>query len=577
MFKENKRHRQKQLFGLEFLFDKKKYNKLENSKEYAFYKLIFSNIAERTFAPLYSDKKSRPNAPINVMVSALVLKVKRGWSYKQLLERIDFDIKTRIALGLFDLNETPFTEPTIIGFQNRINDYIVKHGVNLFSLVFDKLTREQLKELNVKADIQRSDSFLVSSNIRKYSRLQLLIEVLLRFIRILEDADLSEIEEIVSPYLEKKTSGKYIYALSGKKLSNEIEKIGKIYLQIIKQFTTKYKDEEAFRILLKVFHEHFYTEEAKVSVIPSDSLPSDTVQSPDDLDATYRKKGGKESRGYSVNVTETSNPKNQINLITDVVVEPNNKDDSRILKDRIDCIKLKTPQLNELHTDAAFGSKDNYEKLRTRGITHIQTAIRGRKCKVPFEIDKIKKDTDEENNNYHVSCPNQSVRSEKTRKHNKALFAEEICTNCDHKSDCPAKSLEKCNKRVYYFSKENYLRKKRLRSILKLPKGRRKLRANIEGTVNEYRNCSHKHTGKLKVRGRFKTSIWTYMSTIGINFGRIYRYQKNGGDDPSFIEKLKRNMIHIFNFRKIIMNEIKYWKKFLYLWKINKKWKYLKI
>ena len=43
---------------------------------------------------------------------------------------------------------------------------------------FDGLTKEQLKRLKIKTDIQRSDSFMAMSNIRSYGWVQLLIESL---------------------------------------------------------------------------------------------------------------------------------------------------------------------------------------------------------------------------------------------------------------------------------------------------------------------------------------------------------------------------------------------------------------
>ena len=63
------------------LFDKlaflsgRKQQMLEKSWAQAFSKHIFTRINEHIFAPLYSEKmNSRPNAPINVLVSALILK-----------------------------------------------------------------------------------------------------------------------------------------------------------------------------------------------------------------------------------------------------------------------------------------------------------------------------------------------------------------------------------------------------------------------------------------------------------------------------------------------------------------------
>ena len=45
-------------------------------------------------------------------------------------------------------------------------------------------------------------------------------------------------------------------------------------------------------------------------------------------------------------------------------------------------LKEKTLDLKELHTDGAYGSKDNDQKFEELGITHIPTAVKGRKSKV---------------------------------------------------------------------------------------------------------------------------------------------------------------------------------------------------
>src|SRR5699024_96550 len=184
MFRCNTAHQQNELFGWLDQLGKAKRDKLEASPEWTFYQLIYRQIPEQAFACLYSEKKSRPNAPINRLVSALILKHRRGWSYQELLENIDFDLKTRLALGLWDLDGTPFVESTIFNFQNRLAEHAARTGENLLELVFDQLTRQQLQALELKTSIGRADSFLAASNIRDYSRLQLIIEVLQRFCRL---------------------------------------------------------------------------------------------------------------------------------------------------------------------------------------------------------------------------------------------------------------------------------------------------------------------------------------------------------------------------------------------------------
>jgi len=71
MFKANN---QPGLFSFEDELNKKQRDLLKGSKEKWFYHLILRNINEMDFKALYSDKANRPNAPVNILVSALILK-----------------------------------------------------------------------------------------------------------------------------------------------------------------------------------------------------------------------------------------------------------------------------------------------------------------------------------------------------------------------------------------------------------------------------------------------------------------------------------------------------------------------
>jgi len=320
----------------------------------------------------------------------------------------------------------------------------------------------------------------------------------------------------------KQTSGQYIYKLERAEIPRELEKLGQIYHKLYKTLKERYKNIEIFSVFERVYQEHFTIVKNKVTVKKNEELHSGIIQSPDDIDATYRKKDKKIAKGQSVNVTETANPKNELNLLTDIAVKPNNTDDSDIMNDRIETLKEKTPDLKELHTDGAYGSEDNDQKFEKLGITHIQTAVRGRKSKVEMKIEET---TEGE---YEVSClpvrctqtgPRQKVKSEKTRIRHKACFDKKICDGCSLAGDCPTL----IRKRVYYFTREQYLANKRKRNINTLPLKRRKLRPNVEATIKEFVKPLN-HKGKLRIRGQFKTMIYACSMGISINFGRIHRY-----------------------------------------------------
>lgn len=75
--------------------------------------------------------------------------------------------------------------------------------------------------------------------------------------------------------------------------------------------------------------------EGRAKAKDSKELNSSMLQSPDDEDATYRKKRDQQSKGFTIIATETANPENDIQLLTDIAVNKNNIDDSNILENRI--------------------------------------------------------------------------------------------------------------------------------------------------------------------------------------------------------------------------------------------------
>jgi hypothetical protein len=520
MFRKNTSHLQPSLFGIASQLPKAKLKKLKKSKEYDFYQLVFCKINEKDFSVLYSDNSSRPNAPVNSLVASIILMYHNNWTTEELFDRIDFDLLTRTALGLDTLEQTPFCPATFFNFQNRLLSHFVATGWNLIEAVFDSFTQQQLKALKIKTNIQRSDSFMAMSNIRSYSRTQLLIEMLIRLYRVLSDEDKLRFKELLNPYIEQ-SSGQYIYNLQRQQIPHEQEKLGQLYHKLHEALKESYKDFEVFGVFERVYTEHFTIIDDKITVKTGKELNGSTLQSPDDIDATYRKKRARHYRGQSVNVTETANPDNELNLITDVAVFSNDTDDSKILNERVEPIKEKTPDLNELHTDGAYGSEDNDRKMEELEITHVQTAVRGRKAEVSMEIEEVSE------GQYTVKCPHQCVSSEKARKRYKGCFDVEICKQCPLRRNCPAK--QQSDKRTYYFDRSDYLLGKRNRNIKSLPPERRKLRPNIEATVKEFTKPFN-HKGKLRVRGLFKTMVYAHAMAISINFGRVWRYMAEKPD-----------------------------------------------
>ena len=519
MFRKNSDHQQMDIFEYSVYDSRQIREMVEQTEEYAFYKLIFRHIDESQFACLYCNDNGRPNSPVNALLSALILKERKDWSYRELFKQLQFNLAVRSVIGLFQIGSIPFNEATLFNFQNRLKDYFSQTGINLFELAFDQLTQKQLSELKLKTNIARTDSFMINSNIRQYGRLQLLLEVILRLYRKLSETEQASFRKEYGKYTEQ-SSEHYLYHLKGSDLSHEFEQVSAMYYWLQSHLDSSYSELREYQIFRRVYEEHFQLNEAeKLELIPSSEMKSDSLQSPDDEKATYRNKRGKDHHGYVGNVVETCHPDNPLDLIVDVATRPNNVDDSTILNERLEKLNENLPEMEELHFDGAYGSEANDEVFEEQDITPVQTAVRGQKAAVEMTIEETLP------NQYEVSCPgSQRVKSKPTKIRYKVQFDKKICSSCPYSSRCPAIEQKRC--RNYYFSRQDYLRKRRHRQILKLPPERSKLRSNVEATMFEFVQTTRNH--KLKVRGYFKASLFVFSKAIGINFGRIFRYMNSG-------------------------------------------------
>jgi len=74
MFRKNEAHRQQKMFTAVDQLPKLALQKLQNSCAQVFYDEYFCRLDETVFFPLYSEKKSRPNTPVNLLVGFETLK-----------------------------------------------------------------------------------------------------------------------------------------------------------------------------------------------------------------------------------------------------------------------------------------------------------------------------------------------------------------------------------------------------------------------------------------------------------------------------------------------------------------------
>ena len=293
MFRPNDRHLQMPIISSISQLPEAYRERLDRSWAGTFYREFFVRLDEAPFAVLYADKASRPNVPVNQLVSLEFMKAGHGWSDAEMYDALCFDLQVRYSLGLWDLAVDDFELRTVYNFRKRLTQHMQRTGENLLDQAFEDVTDAQIAAFGLRTDKQRMDSTLVASNIRELSRLQLLVEVLQRVHRMLQPAEQGLYAAAFAPYL-KGSAGQYVYHVKAGGTAPHLQAIGELMQQLVAELAPGYAKE-----------------------------------------ATCRTKAGETHKGYVANVTETCHPENPLQLIVKVQTAANITDDGDLFAEAV--------------------------------------------------------------------------------------------------------------------------------------------------------------------------------------------------------------------------------------------------
>lgn len=498
--------------------------RLENSWAGVFYREFFTRLNEAPFGVLYADCPSRPNVAVNVLVGLEYLKAGNGWSDEEMYDAYCYDIQVRYALGYRQLSEGYFDLRTLYYFRERLSRYMQETGINLLDKAFEQVTDEQIRAFHLKTGKQRMDSTQIASNIRTMSRLQLLVEVLQRVYRMLKEEDQVQYAEVFAPFIQGH-AGQYVYHLKGQDTSEHLQRIGELMQRLLVELELKYGQEPVYRMFERVFGEHFRVDEKVLKVKQDKELSASSLQSPDDLEATYREKSKKSYKGYVANLTETCDPDNELQLITKVQVASNSVDDAKLMEKALPNLKERT-RLETLYTDGGYGSPDADRTCQDNRVEQIQTAIRGRAPSseklnlADFEIKQA-----ESGKPTQITCPQGqtvAVHSSSQKKAYVSHFEDGSCLACPFLAKCPVQRGKRDLRfHLRFDQKQINMSKRRQRSLVHQEEGRN-LRAAVEATVRQVKHPFP--ASKLPVRGRFRVTCMVIGSAMITNVRRIQRY-----------------------------------------------------
>ncbi|HHW38144.1 MAG TPA: DDE transposase [Bacillales bacterium] len=498
---------------------------LQKSWAEDFYQNIFLGINEGRFSVLYSDNFSRPNRPVNILVSLLILKELHGLTDEQLIESLYFDYRYQYALGIEDFEKERICINTITNFRKRLVEHEVETKEDLLKQEVDELSNKLADLINLDKGMARMDSFMLSSSCKKLTRLELVYQVVQQLVQALNKLDPTLVPESFKEYLKDGHRNSTLYHIksneAGSKLEQQMDNAAELY-----QYASKIidcREMKEFQLLTRLLQEQcIETEEGCLIPIEGKKLSPSNLQNPSDPDATYRNKNGKDNIGYTVNLVEVRDQEKNVGLIMSHQVENNLHSDADFGEEFIDQDPLSN-EIDSLSVDGAYFRQSSFQKAIEKGIELNVSNMTGRKpSKELLSVEKFQRDE----NNLITECPAghkpMMSKFDSEKKVFTAKFFKQDCENCPLVDQCPIQQQKKANTIRFTESK---LQTDTIRSHMKSERHQllSNFRAGVEGIISALRRGFE--MDDIPVLGVVRSKIWIHAKILAYNFKSVTKYR----------------------------------------------------
>jgi Transposase domain (DUF772). len=276
MFQTNDSHAQEQLFSPVKELPASARKKLENHWSTHFYEHVFSQIDEEKFGVLYHDGYSRPNKPVNELVSLEIIKHLMDLSDEELEYAYLFDFRVRNALGKETLGDN-ICQKTFTNFRRRLMEYEEETGRDLLHEVFEDNRAYLMDEFDIDGSTQRMDSTFIEANIKQLSRVDLIAKVLHNFLTDLPAEIGEELPAGMDRFLDVDNLT-LSYQLEPDEIPSTIDTLIEHTAWLVDRFEDEpeYADLESFAHLRRILDEQCY----RITELESDDDDDDDEEQP---------------------------------------------------------------------------------------------------------------------------------------------------------------------------------------------------------------------------------------------------------------------------------------------------------
>lgn len=502
---------------------------------------MFPAIDSEAFKVLYKDAPaSRPATPANYIIGALLIKEMLGLTDDETVEMIQCDVRAQYALHSTSLEEQPISDRTFSRFRERLYNYEHETGKDLLKEEMQKLSNVFCKYLGINKKLKRMDSLMVSTHAKAMSRLEIIYTTVSKCVSLLKKCGREDlIPEEMKHYLEDDDLNEVIYYAKNEDVSSRLEKAVDEAIEM-KQIlnSDEWLDTTEYQLLIRVLNEQSENEKPR----DKDDIHSDSVQNPNDPDATYRRKAGKDHKGYVGNIIESLGD-DGVSQITDFDYQENSHSDQSFSREYIE-----NNHDEIMIADGAYGSVELQALAEKKNIRLITTCLTGKEPDPVFAEYELNEEENEVVRCAEGKHPISSTYYEKTEMIRVKMDLHD-CSSCPMREHCHARLQKK--EAVVTVSKKMVMRARYLKKLgTEEYKKLTKQRNAVEGIMSVLRR--RYHVDEIPVFGKECSKIYFYLKVGAFNVVKLLKYMpKNEKQSESERIKFLNSQYLIWNMTKL--------------------------
>jgi hypothetical protein len=470
-------------------------NRLLDSWAGVFRHVILELMPVDIISDQFDPDMGRPTKELYSMAGLLLIQEFMDWSKEEALDAYSFDMKVQYALNLEPVTHD-ISKRTLERYMRLFEDN------DLAKATMDLIIVRLVEVLGLRIDKQRLDSTHIFSDMASFGRTRLMGVAIKRFLTQVIRHN-KQAYHVLDEQLRQRYAPGVNQLFADTKTDSESrrllrQQVAEDMYYLIRQFadTPEHSRRDTYKALERIFYEQCQVHEDKVCV--KDRTGGDVMQNPSDPDATY---DGHKGPGYQVQISETCDPANEIQLITCAIPQTASQHDSEAVEAVLEDLEATGLLPDQMLADTLYSSDENVQLAAEHGV-ELVGPVGGCSTKDDGYLSIDDFNIDEETEEV-ICCP--AGHKPESSEHNivtgktKTVMSESICRECEFRKQCPVKKT--CyGYQLDHTAKDRRIAGRRREEETEVFRERYKIRGGIEGTNSGLKRKVG--LGRLRVRGR---------------------------------------------------------------------------